>query len=190
MRSKWLDIGRFSLKNKANIQLSWPIMVNNGLTMKNTSRMTCLYWARCERKLAMMARARFIWQFWKMEGFDRFSLCFWHISTKVNSFLARRLTLTSLVFFLFFFFRRQNCLHVFISLRLNFYIFRFLWEMFQKFTDHVSPLHAIIFLARYQAAYSVRARRAQDGIGYSITMPTDTIMIIRWKKRLIYLKYC
>ena len=35
----------------------------------------------------------------KMEGFDRFSLCFWHISTKANSFLARRLTLTSLVFF-------------------------------------------------------------------------------------------
>ena len=86
-------------------------------------------------------------------------------------------------FLFFFFFRRQNCLHVFISLRLNFYIFRFLWEMFQKFTDHVSPLHAIIFLARYQAAYSARARRAQDGIWYPITMPTDTIMIIGWEKR-------
>ena len=112
MRSKWLDIGRFSLKNKANIQLSWPIMVNNGLTMKNTSRMTCLYWARCERKLAVMARARFIWQFWKMEGFDGFSLCFWHISTKVNSFLARRLTLTSLVFFFFPETKLSPCFHI------------------------------------------------------------------------------
>ena len=49
---------------------------------------------------------------WKMEGFDRFTLCFWHISTKANSFLARRLTLTSLVFLFFPETKLSPCFHI------------------------------------------------------------------------------
>ena len=179
MRSKWLDIGRFSLKNKANIQLSWPIMVNNGLTMKNTSRMTCLYWARCERKLAVMARARFIWQFLKMEGFDRFSLCFWHISTKANSFLARRLTLTYLVSFSV----RQNRLHAFISLCLN-------CLHFPVFVGNVPKIYGPCKSAPRNyfpwAGSGGLSSEDQKGLRWDWVAnhnATDTIMIIGWEKR-------
>ena len=90
-------------------------MVNNGLIMENISRMTCLYLSSQWKKASRDGTCTFYLTIWKIEGFNKFSLCFWHISTKANSFLARRLTLTYLVSFSV----RQNRLHAFISLCLN-----------------------------------------------------------------------
>ena len=157
----------------------YPLMVNNGLIMKNISRMTCLYLSSLWKKASRYGTCTFYLTIWKIEGFNKFSLCFWHISTKANSFLARRLTLTYLVSFSV----RQNRLHAFISLCLN-------CLHFPVFVGNVPKIYGPCKSAPRNffpwAGSGGLSSEDQKGLRWDWVAnhnATDTIMIIGWEKR-------